>query len=103
MPDYVTIDLIVKSLTADYNRRALAILRNELPPRIIMEYRYYNTKIFNAVAEIVGEEVAEDYISDIAESRGYSKNTDIYISEKGYYRKKRTCKENIARSLNLIP
>ena len=73
--------MVITSLAADYRRRAEEIAKNELPVRIIMEYKYYNTKMFNAVAEIVGEADAERYIADIGSGKGYSQNTDIYISE----------------------
>ena len=94
--------MVITSLAADYRRRAEEIAKNELPVRIIMEYKYYNTKIFNAVSEIVGEADAERYIADIGSGKGYSQNTDIYISETTYYKRKMECKERIARTLNFI-
>ena len=97
-----SLDMVITALAADYRRRAEEIAKNELPVRIIMEYRYYNTKMFNAVAEIVGEADAERYISDIGSGKGYSQNTDIYVSEVTYYKRKRECKEGIARTLNFI-
>lgn len=96
-----SIDRVITALAADYKRRAEEIAKKELSPRVIMEYRYYNTKIFGAVAEIVGDTQAERYISDIGNRKGYPKNGDIYYSESAYYRKKQECKINIARKLNL--
>lgn len=101
-PDYSTIDMIVKSLAADYERRADAIAKNELDPKVLMEYRYYNTKMFNAAAEIVGEKEAERYIYDIGNGKGYPKDEAIYISEPLYYKRKLACKRSIARALNLM-
>ena len=97
-----SIDMVITALAADYKRRAEEIAKNELPPRIIMEYRYYNTKIFNAAAEIVGEIDAERYIDDIGSKKGYPANGEIYVSERLYYRRKLECKRGIARALNFI-
>ncbi len=94
-----SIDRVITALVADYGRRAEEIAKKELSPRVIMEYRYYNTKIFNAVAEIVGDKQAERFISDIGSGKGYP--GDIYFSESTYYKKKQECKINIARKLNL--
>ena len=97
-----SLDMVITALAADYKRRAEEIAKKELPPRIIMEYKYYNTKIFNAVAAVVGEADAERYISDIGSHSGYPKNGDIYVAEAIYYRRKRECRGGIARALNFI-
>jgi hypothetical protein len=97
-----SIECLITAIVADYGRRAEEIAKKELSPRVIMEYRYYNTKIYNAVAEIVGESQADRYISDIGGRKGYPRNGDIYYSEAIYYRKKQACKVGIARALNLI-
>lgn len=103
MEDRKPIEMIVVALCADYGRRADEIAKKELPPRVIMEYKYYNTKIYHAVAEIVGEGDAIHYIGDIGSRRGYSKQyNELYMSEATYNRRKRECKYNIARALNLI-
>lgn len=102
MIDIATVEMIITALTADYKRRAEAIEKNVLPVSVIMEYKYYNTKIYNAVAEIVGESQATSYIEDIGGRRGYSKRPDLYLSENMYYKKKNECKRNIARALKLI-
>ena len=93
--------MVITALAADYKRRAEEIAKKELHPRIIMEYKYYNTKIFGAVAEVVGPSEAERYIEAIGEKRGYPKNGDIFYSENLYYKRKQECKNNIARKLNL--
>ncbi len=101
--DYSSIDMIVCALCADYDRRGDHIANKDLPSNVIMEYRYYNTKIFNAVAEIVGDRDAESYIEDIGKRRGYTKRASpIFISENTYIKKKRECKLNIARALKFL-
>lgn len=97
-----SLDMLIIALAADYKRRAEEIAKKELPPRILMEYKYYNTKIFNATAEVVGEANAERYIYDIGHNKGYPKNGDIYTAEAIYYRNKRESKRGIARALNFI-
>ena len=95
--------MIIQGLCADYERRAKVIAENCLPPRIISEAKYYNVKIFDAVAEIVGEEKAKSYIQDIGSRTGYNHRPDAeYLSEVTYYRKKRECKINIAKKLNFV-
>lgn len=97
-----SIECLITAIVADYGRRAEEIAKKELSPRVIMEYRYYNTKIYNAVVEIVGESQADRYISDIGSRKGYPKDGDIYYCEAIYYRRKQACRLAIARALNLI-
>ena len=103
MSDRHPVEMIVVALCADYGRRVDEIAKKELAPRVIMEYKYYNTKIYHAVAEIVGEEEAISYIEDIGKRSGYSKRyEEYYMSENTYKKRKHECKFNIARKLNLI-
>ena len=96
-----TLELLVRALCADYGRREEEIRKNEMSPRVLMEYKYFNVLIFRAVAEVVGELEAMPYIEDIGERRGYSKRIDLFISENTYDKRKRQCKINIARALKL--
>jgi hypothetical protein len=96
-----TLELLVRALCADYGRREEEIRKNEMSPRVLMEYKYFNVLILRAVAEVVGEIEAMTYIEDIGERRGYSKRIDLFISENTYDKRKRQCKINIARALKL--
>ena len=96
-----TLDDLVKALCADYSRRADIIERRDAERRVDNELRYLNFKIFDAVAEVVGEGRAEIYISEIGSSVGYAKSELGYLSEGAYKNYKTLVKENIAKRLYL--
>lgn len=98
-----TLDKLVVALCADYKRREAEIGASSVTHRTEMEYRYFNFKIFDAAAEIVGEKSAYAYIEEIGEHRGYADSEFIEdISERTYKMRKLQVKENIARRLHLI-
>ncbi len=89
------------ALCLDYARRKNAIEKRSAPHRTDTEYRYLNFKIYDAVAEIVGDGCAEMYIEEIGKKVGYAKSGDYMISEVTYKKYKRLAKENIAKKLHL--
>ena len=60
-----------------------------------------NFKIFDAVAEIVGEARARQFIEEIGNSKGYAKSKIEYISEGTYKRYKWLIRKNIAKRMYL--
>ncbi len=96
-----SLDTLVLALCTDYSRRAELINSRDVSKRTLAELRYLNLKIFNASAEIAGEDFANIYISEIGFGTGYAKSRDEYISETTYKKYKSQIKENIARSLHL--
>ena len=96
-----TLDGVVVALCRDYARRCEAIEKSAYTARTLMEYRYYNLKIFDGAAEIVGEDAAENYINEIGEAKGYANSEISDVSEPTYKRKKCEVKRNIAIKLHL--
>ena len=96
-----TLDTLVIALCLDYGRRREAIEEGGVSKRVDTEFRYLNFKIFDAVAEIAGEEDAESFIREIGERRGYAKSELWHLSEGTYKDYKRTIKDNIAKKLHL--
>ena len=101
MRDAETLDKLVVALCRDYQRRREAIAASAYTARTLMEYRYYNLKIFDGAAEVVGKDAAEKYITEIGEAKGYA-NSEIHeVSEYAYKKKKSNVKRNIAVKLHL--
>ncbi|MBO7304275.1 MAG: hypothetical protein J6V09_03555 [Clostridia bacterium] len=96
-----TLDTLVIALCLDFWRRQAVILRGDATKRTDTEYRYYNFKIFDAAADIVGEDMAELYIKEIGERTGYAKSEAADVSEVTYKNYKRMIKDNIAKKLHL--
>lgn len=96
-----TLDTLVIALCLDYGRREEAILAKSVSRRTDTEFRYYNFKIFDAAAEIVGERFATIYINDIGRRVGYAKTELNCVSEVTYKGYKRMIKDNIAKKLHL--
>ncbi len=96
-----TLDTLVIALCLDYGRRQQAILERTATKRTDTEYRYYNFKIFDAAAEIVGERFAEQYIEEIGGRVGYAKSSVDCVSEITYKDYKRRIKDNVAKKLHL--
>ena len=94
-------DSLVVALCADYERRERLIEEGGLTPRVEMEYRYFNHKIYNAAAEIVGADEALLYINDIGARRGYAHSPVEDISDTTYKRRKAAVFDSIATSLYL--
>ena len=93
---------VVIALCADYQRRKEAIEKRIASHRVDTELRYYNFKMFDAAAEIVGDEYAEEFIREIGESIGYAHSSVDEISETTYKKYKKLIVENISRALHLI-
>ena len=96
-----TLDELVIALCLDYRRRQNAIEEKNISKRIDTEYRYYNFKIYDASAEIVGERLAEGYIEEIGRRVGYAKSALCCFSEVMYKNYKRKIIDNIAKKLHL--
>ena len=91
---------VVVALCLDYQRRAEEIAASKLPRRILMEYSYYNSRIFEGVGEIVGAALAEVFIYEIGNRRGYASTEITTISESTYKRYKAEAVKNVARKLH---
>ena len=96
-----SVDMIIVALCRDYFRREDALINKSVTKRTDTEYRYYNFKIFDAAAEVVGEADAEIYIKEIGEKVGYAKSDVFLISEVTYKQRKRCVMDNIAKKLHL--
>lgn len=96
-----SLDILISALCLDYWRRQKAIEERMVTPRTDTEFRYYNFKIFDAAAEIVGERFATIYINDIGRRVGYAKTELNCVSEVTYKGYKRMIKDNIAKKLHL--
>lgn len=96
-----TLDALVRALCLDYPRRERAISERSVSHRTDTEFRYYNFKIFDAAAEVVGEAEAEIYIKEIGAAVGYAKSESFLISEVTYKQRKRLVMNNIAKKLHL--
>ena len=97
----VTANALIVALCFDYQRRKSEILKGRLSRRTDIEFRYINSKMYDAAAEIVGEELAELYIKEIGEKIGYAYSGVEDVSEVTYKINKRKVKEGIARRLYL--
>ena len=96
------VELIVVAVCADYERREKEICQATASHRTDMEYRYLNFKIYDAAAEIVGEDEAVSFINEIGRKVGYAASSLAYMSEATYKIRKREVKVNIAKRLHLI-
>ena len=96
-----TLDMLIKALCADYERRERIITARDAERRVDNELRYYNFKILDAASEIVGERRAGIFIEEIGASRGYAASQLGYLSEGTYKQYKSLIKENIAKRLYL--
>lgn len=97
----LTVGALVCALCADYKRRKDVLSRANLTRRTQAELCYINSKMYDAAAEIVGEELAELYICEIGERIGYAYSGVTNISEVTYKINKRKVKEAIAKKLYL--
>lgn len=93
---------IVEALCAHYMIRERAILEKTVSDRVRMEYVYINSKIFEAAAEVVDEEFAKKFISDIGRGVGYANTKIDGFGETNYKKIKQAIKRKIAEKLNLV-
>ncbi len=100
IPD--TLGAVVRALCLDYPRRRKIIENHTAAGRVENEMKYYNYKIYDAVAEIIDEKMAEDMICDIGEKRGYIHSNITSICESTYKIRKQEAVYSIARGLYLI-
>ena len=98
-----SLDLLIVALCADYQRRKEVIENRSARRRVDTEFRYLNFKIYDATAEIVGEELAELFIYEIGNKVGYA-NTEVdSMSESTYKIYKKKIKDNLSVKLYLCP
>lgn len=100
-----SLTLLVKALCADYPRRARIIAKNgsdRRSRRLAMECAYFNRRIFEAVSEITGADLAEIFIREIGEGTGYAKSEVTVLSESVYKEYKREARAAIAKKLHLL-
>ena len=98
-----SLDELISALCLDYPRRKALIEGGGCERRVDTELRYYNFKLFDAVAEIVGEELAEVFIFEIGAHIGYAGSSVDTMCERTYKTYKQRAKENIAKRLYLVP
>ncbi len=97
-----TLDNLIIALCLDYSRRKKLIEEGMVGKRCLVEFRYLNIKIYDAVAEIVGDGLAEIYIEELGKNVGYAKSRVMdELSEATYKKYKLLIKENIAKKLHL--
>lgn len=96
-----TVNLIVVAFCRDFFARKAAIDGKQLSRRTLMEYEYINTRLTDAVREIVGDDY-ETYIREIGEGIGYAGSNVLDICESEYKKIKKEAKVNIAKKLHLI-
>ena len=97
-----SLDRLIVALCLDYKRRREIIEARTASRRTDTELRYYNFKLYDAVAEIVGERFAEGYIDEIGRNIGYAKSALYCFSEVTYNEYKRRALDNIAKRLHLL-
>ena len=97
----VTENALIVALCLDYQRRKSEILKGKISRRTEIEFRYINSRMYDAAAGIVGDELAEIYIDEIGGKVGYSYSKVEEVSEITYKKNKRRVKEEIARRLYL--
>lgn len=97
-----TLDALVVALCADYERREASLHSSLVCRRVAMEYRYINSRIYEAAAEIAGDRYAAQYIIEIGRRIGYAHSAVNLLSETGYKEQKRLVKFNIARKMHLL-
>ena len=96
-----TLAELVEALCKDYGRRQ-ALLNDETTSRRVKnELVYLNMRLFEAVGEIVGGNLAEAFIHDIGEGIGYARTELAFFSESEYKAQKRIAVQNIAKRLFL--
>ena len=93
-----TLDDLVVALCRDFFRRE----RRCDNRRVAMEHKYINTKMIEAVSEVIGNRYAEMMIREIGERVGYAASGIDDLSESTYKRKKVEVKLAIARKLYLL-
>lgn len=96
------LEKIIKSLCADYARRAVIITCKNAPFNVVMEYRFLNYRILNAAIEVAGDRDARSFIQDIGDGTGYASTGLWNLSESEYKHRKSLVKKNIARRLSLL-
>lgn len=93
---------VVRAQCADYKRKELAISEGGLPSEILKAYSKTNEAIRQALQDIE-KDLQEDFLTDIAENRGYDKSQICWVlSHNAYYDRKRKAIYDIARLLLLI-
>ena len=96
------VELAVRAMCADYDRRALEIERGKLSPEVIGHYMILNAVIDRALAECCEADLTNQMRRDIGENIGH-RNTQLYfLSAAAYKLRKRKSKHAIAKALHLI-
>lgn len=97
-----SLDRVMEGLCLDYERREGAINNYCCTGRTSVEYKYYNYKMYEGAAEIVGFLYAKTMIHEIGHRIGYAKTAIDCMSESTYKQKKLEVKINMARKLHLL-
>ena len=96
-----SVDLLVIALCRDFDRRKKAIDLGSATRRTLVEFRYLNFKILEAVGDVVEKDLVPIYIEEIGNNVGYAKTVIDGISEVSYKKTKKLLRENIAKKLHL--
>lgn len=93
---------VVSAQCADFRRKELAISEGSLAADVMQLYIKTNQAIIKALEDIE-EACRRDFLSDIAENRGYEKSQLCFMfSRKAYYNRKRKAIYDIAKYLLLV-
>ena len=96
-----SIDKVIVSLCADYERRRKYIVNHIGSRRLRMEFLYINKLLIEGAGEICGGSLAEQFIKEIGAGIGYVHSELQYLSESTYKRYKIDIKRNMAKKLHL--
>lgn len=100
--DKTLVNNIIVAHCADYQRKKRAIMTRSCSRRVLMEYKYTNSRLFDAATEFIGSTYAEDLIFEIGNYVGFANTKIKCISESCYKRYKEEVKEVMAKKLYLI-
>lgn len=102
-------ELLIRTVCADYDRRARLVNREMICPRVQEMYLALNAAIDGALAGVYEKtrayapRFAEQMRTDIATCRGYARSPLSGVMSEGSYKKyKRLCKQEIAQALLLL-
>ena len=100
---------LIRTVCADYERRARLVRREMISPRMQEMYVSLNAAIDGAMSDVYertrvyAPKFSEQMRADIAECRGYARSPLSGLMSEGSYKKyKRMCKTEIAEALLLL-
>ena len=93
---------IVRAVCADYDRRRVALRRDDLPDGVRDMYAKLNKAVEDALAD-VEEGIKAHILNDIGKRRGYDYSSAMpYLAKNTYYHRKHKVVHDVAVALALI-